>query len=385
MTTANEQSFELRPPGKPERPIPRLWPTRGSVLDLDEPGDVGPGSEPRRRAPSSSSPLSEIVGQSESLQLALRRVRAVAVTDATVLIHGETGTGKELIARAVHQLSGRSPGSFIAVNCAAMPASLLESELFGHERGAFTGATSRRPGRFELAHDGTLFLDEIGELPTHLQPKLLRVLQERQFERLGGTRSLRTNARVIAATNRDLRSMMRDGAFREDLYYRLSVVPLRIPPLRERKEDIPLLARHFVEVIATRLGKPIAPPSVNVLNRLLGYEWPGNIRELQNVLERAVIFADGPRIDLAEDLMAEASLSRTQLEPAAVVGELAVSGPTREPQSFAAVSKAHILRVLEETHWVIAGPRGAAAKLELNRTTLTARMKKLGISRSARF
>jgi len=321
--------------------------------------------------------LPAIVGDSAALQAVLRTVRAVAATDANVLIHGETGTGKERIARALHAWSDRARAPFVAVNCAALPPSLLESELFGHERGAFTGATARRSGRFELAADGSVFLDEVGELALPLQPKLLRVLQEREFERLGGTRLLRANARVIAATNRDLRAMTREGAFREDLYYRLNVVPIRVPPLRERKQDIPMLARHFADAAAKRLRRVIDPLPARVLDGLLQHEWPGNIRELENVLERAVIFAEGPRLDLPDDWKAE-----LPLPSAPAPGELEPRQPP-EPSSLAAVSKAHILRVLEETHWVIAGPRGAAAKLEMNRSTLSARMKKLGIRRAA--
>jgi transcriptional regulator with GAF, ATPase, and Fis domain len=260
---------------------------------------------------------------------------------------------------------------------------LLESELFGHERGAFTGATSRRSGRFELAEDGSVVLDEVGELALPLQPKLLRVLQEREFERLGGSRALHANARVIAATNRDLRAMTRAGAFREDLYYRLNVVPIRIPPLRERKEDIPLLARYFADSAAKRLDKAMDPLSSQVVDRLLRHGWPGNVRELENVIERAVIFAAGPAVELLEDWDADAI-------PASVPPDRGPAGtdnvsPLRGPSSLAAVSKAHSLRIREETHWVIAGPNGAAAKLELSRATLNARMRTLGIHRSTQL
>jgi transcriptional regulator with GAF, ATPase, and Fis domain len=330
------------------------------------------------------SPVRGIVGESALLQAVLRRVRTAATTDANVLIYGETGTGKERIARALHDFSARARAPFVAVNCAALPASLLESELFGHERGAFTGATSRRSGRFELAEDGSVFLDEVGELALPLQPKLLRVLQEREFERLGGSRALHANARVIAATNRDLRAMTRAGAFREDLYYRLNVVPIRIPPLRERKEDIPLLARHFADSAAKRLEKAIDPLSSQVVDRLVRHGWPGNVRELENVIERAVIFAAGPAVELPEDWDADTI-------PASVIPDH--GRPATDPEvsqlrgtsSLAAVSRAHILRILEETHWVIAGPNGAAAKLEMSRSTLNARMRKLGIHRSTQL
>ena len=352
MTIANEQVFET---GGSQ------WSEPAKLLQL-----------PSRRA---------LVGNSAVLQAVLRRVKAVAATDAVVLIYGETGTGKERIARAVHDFGARAAAPFVAINCAALPPALLESELFGHERGAFTGAITRRPGRFELAQDGSVFLDEIGELALQLQPKLLRVLQEREFERLGGTRPVPANARVIAATNRDLRAMVREGAFREDLYYRLNVVPIRVPPLRERREDIALLARHFVETFASRLGKPIAPLSTTVIDRLTRCDWPGNVRELENVLERAVIFADGPDLDLPEDWEADGDRATSEPNCARSGGEPESSG-LRGPTSLEAVSKAHILRVLEETHWVIAGPRGAAARLEMNRSTLNARMKKLGLRRS---
>jgi len=309
-----------------------------------------------------------IVGSSAALRAALRHIRTVAPTDTTVLIQGETGTGKECVARALHELSGRGEAPFVTVNCAAIPAALLESELMGHEKGAFTGAVSQRAGRFELAHNGTIFLDEIGELPLDLQPKLLRILQQREFERLGGGRTVRANARVIAATNRDLKKMVGERTFREDLYYRLSVFPILVPPLRERVEDIPLLTRHFVSELAARLGKPIEGPSLQSLERLLRYAWPGNIRELQNVLERAAIVADGARMEVPP-LVADA--------------ERPIASQEQPPRSvaLAEVSREHILRILDETNWVVAGPGGAAAKLEMKRSTLNFRMKKLGIVR----
>src|SRR5207253_6054321 len=234
----------------------------------------------------------EIVGKSAALRRVLKEVETVAPTDSTVLIYGETGTGKELIARAVHNLSSRGSSAFVKLNCAAIPTGLLESELFGHEKGAFTGAISQRVGRFELAHRGTIFLDEIGEIPLELQPKLLRVLQEREFERLGSTRTLRTDARLIAATNRDLKTMVEDQKFRPDLYYRLNVFPIRVPALRERKEDIPSLVRHFVQQFSQRNNRVINTIPSETMEALVRYHWPGNIRELQNVIERAVILSD---------------------------------------------------------------------------------------------
>ncbi len=325
-----------------------------------------------------------IVGSSAPLQAMLQHVKAVAGTETTVLVQGESGSGKERVARALHDLSDRAGGPFISVNCAAIPAALLESELMGHERGSFTGATNQRLGRFELAQDGTIFLDEIGELPLSLQPKLLRILQERQFERLGGTRTLHSNARVIAATHCDLRRMVSEHTFREDLYYRLSVFPIEVPPLRERKQDIPALARHFVDQIAARMGKVSEALSARSLERLLAHDWPGNIRELQNVIERAIILAQGGNIEIPE--LTE-NTPRRDDSPSSSPPEARFPG-TRWPgtpgsHALAEVSKAHILRVLNETNWVIAGPRGAAARLEMKRTTLNFRMKKLGIVRRA--
>lgn len=335
-------------------------------------GALGDESKPARaertRAVAPETLIPGIVGSSAALRAALRHIRTVAPTDTTVLIQGETGTGKECVARALHELSGRAEAPFISVNCAALPASLLESELMGHEKGAFTGALSQRAGRFELAHNGSIFLDEIGELPLDLQPKLLRILQEREFERLGGARTIRSNARVIAATNRDLKKMVSERTFREDLYYRLSVFPIVVPPLRERVEDIPLLTGYFVAELASRLGKKIEGPSLQSLERLLRYDWPGNIRELQNVLERAAIVADGARLEV----------------PALVAGAERLDPIQESPPRSAAlaeISREHILRILNETNWVVAGPGGAAAKLEMKRSTLNFRMKKLGIVR----
>jgi formate hydrogenlyase transcriptional activator len=307
-----------------------------------------------------------IVGESAALQQILTQVEVVAPTDATVFIQGETGTGKELIARALHQRSPRRDHTFVTVNCAAIPSGLLESELFGHERGAFTGAIAQELGRFELAHQGTLFLDEIGDIPLDLQPKLLRVLQEHAFERLGSTRPRRVDVRLVAATNRELAQMVREGNFREDLYYRLNVFPLTIPPLRQRPEDIPLLVRHFVHTYAQRLRKRIDAIPADALDALTGYHWPGNVRELQNVIERAVI--------LTPDTV-------LQLPPAEWQGSRAVLDTPATRQTLAEVERAHILQVLRDANWVIGGPQGAAARLGVRRTSLLYRMEKLGIPR----
>jgi formate hydrogenlyase transcriptional activator len=313
----------------------------------------------------------EIIGNSPVLRRVLRQVEAVAPTGSTVLIHGETGTGKELIARAVHNLSQRHANSFVKLNCAAIPTGLLESELFGHERGAFTGAVSQRIGRFELASQGTIFLDEVGEIPLELQPKLLRVLQEKEFERLGGSRTLRTNARLIAATNRDLHAMVEEQTFRTDLFYRLNVFPIHVPPLRERTEDIPFLVRHFAQYFAFNMSKPIDAISSETMNALVHYPWPGNIRELQNVIERAVILSKGPllRVPLSD------------LKPRSPEGG---NGIGHGLATLEEVERRHILSVLEQTNWVFAGPNGAAARLGIKRPTLQFRMQKLGISRPAR-
>jgi formate hydrogenlyase transcriptional activator len=308
----------------------------------------------------------EIVGESPALQQVLTQVEVVAPTDATVLIQGETGTGKELIARAIHRRSTRRDHTFVTVNCAAIPSGLLESELFGHERGAFTGALAQKLGRFELAHQGTLFLDEIGDIPLELQPKLLRVLQEQEFERLGNTRTRRVDVRLVAATNRELVQMVREGIFREDLYYRLNVFPLTVPPLRERPEDIPLLVRHFVHTYARCLRKRIDTIPADALDALAGYHWPGNVRELQNVIERAVI--------LTPDTV-------LRLSPAEWQGSRAVLDTPTTRQTLEEVERAHIIQALRDANWVIGGPQGAAARLGVPRTTLIYRMEKLGISR----
>jgi formate hydrogenlyase transcriptional activator len=307
-----------------------------------------------------------IIGESLALKELLRQVEIVAPTDATVLLQGETGTGKELIARTLHQRSARQEYPFVAVNCAAIPAALLESELFGHERGAFTGAIAQKIGRFELAHQGTLFLDEIGDIPLDLQPKLLRVLQEQEVERVGSTRTRRVDVRLVAATNREVGQMVREGSFREDLYYRLNVFPLTLPPLRERPEDIPLLVRHFVHTYAQRLRKRIDTIPADALEALTGSHWPGNVRELQHVIERAVILTPDTVLRLPP---AEWQRSRE-------VPEAPASG-----QTLAEVERAHILQVLRDTHGVIGGPQGGAARLGVRRTSLRYRMEKLGIPR----
>ena len=307
----------------------------------------------------------EIVGESPSLRAVLKQVETVAPTDSAVLIQGETGTGKELIARAIHNLSPRREHTFVKVNCAAIPAGLLESELFGHERGAFTGAIAQRIGRFELAHGGTIFLDEVGDIPLELQPKLLRVLQEQEFERLGSVRTIRADARLVAATNRDLAEMVAARTFRSDLYYRLRVFPLVMPPLRERQEDIPTLVRYFVQKYARRMNRAVETIPSETLDLLVRYSWPGNIRELENLLERAVIVSPGPvlRVPLSE--------LKIPAEPAATGDLLTLEAAERE----------HILKALQAANWVLAGPRGAAAKLGMKRTTLQSRMQKLGVSR----
>jgi formate hydrogenlyase transcriptional activator len=322
----------------------------------------------------------EIVGRSEALRSVLEQIETVAPTDATVLIYGETGSGKELIARAVHNLSARQSGAFVKLNCAAIPTGLLESELFGHEKGAFTGAISQRIGRFELANRGTMFLDEIGEVPLELQPKLLRVLQEREFERLGSSRMLRTDARLIAATNRDLEVLVNEQKFRPDLYYRLNVFPVRVPSLRERPEDIPLLVRHFVQQFSRQMGKVIDAIPADTMSTLVRYAWPGNIRELQNVIERAVILTSGPVLTVrSEDLrIPNHAAAPTPLAATAVAGASAGSaGNMREVLEEA--ERQQIVAALEKSNWIVAGPEGAAARLGLKRSTLQSRMQRLGI------
>ncbi len=309
----------------------------------------------------------EIVGRSQILQRVLQAAETVASTNSTVLVYGETGTGKELLARAIHNLSQRRDRTMVKVNCAAIPTGLLESELFGHERGAFTGAIERRIGRFELAHNGTIFLDEVEDIPLELQPKLLRVLQEQEFERLGSSRTIRVDARVIAATNVDLTQLVAEKRFRSDLFYRLNVFPISLPSLRERPEDIPLLVRFFTSKFAQRMKKPIERIPAETMAALTRYRWPGNIRELQNLIERAVILTRGPSLEIP---LAELRTSADSVAPEED------GGTTLEE-----IERAHIQRVLRETNWVIGGPAGAATRLGINRTTLNNRLRKLGISR----
>jgi formate hydrogenlyase transcriptional activator len=317
----------------------------------------------------------EIVGKSPALKLVLREIETVAPADSTVLIYGETGTGKELIARAVHNLSSRKSNAFVKLNCAAIPTGLLVSELFGHEKGAFTGAISQRVGRFEVAHRGTIFLDEVGEIPLELQPKLLRVLQEREFERLGSTRTLRTDARLIAATNRDLKTMVGEQKFRPDLYYRLNVFPIRVPALRERKEDIPLLVRHFVQQFSQQNNRVINTIPSETMEALVRYHWPGNIRELQNVIERAVILSKGTMLNV--------SLAGLEPDVTPRASHAATKGTPPEHKRLQDIldktEQIEILRALEASDGIIAGPGGAAARLGVKRSTLQLRMQKLGI------
>jgi formate hydrogenlyase transcriptional activator len=307
----------------------------------------------------------DIIGDSNALKQVLKQVEVVAPTDSTVLIQGETGTGKELIARAIHRLSTRSERTFVKLNCAAIPTGLLESELFGHERGAFTGAISQKAGRFELAHKGTIFLDEVGEIPLELQSKLLRVLQEQEFERLGSIKTLHVDVRLIAATNRDLKSLVENKQFRSDLYYRLNVFPITLPPLRERREDIPILIRYFTQHYALRMKKNIQTVPAKALEMLSRYDWPGNIRELENLVERSVILTHGTDLQVPiNELRAERRSS-------------GVSSATLED-----VEREQILRALREAKWVVGGPAGAAARLGIKRTTLQSKIQRLGISRS---
>jgi formate hydrogenlyase transcriptional activator len=312
----------------------------------------------------SARPENQLIGSSLTLRRALNAVSMVAPTDSAVLIQGETGTGKELFARAIHDQSARRHGPFVTLNCAAIPSGLLESELFGHERGAYTGAMNSAIGRFQMAHQGTLFLDEIGDMPLELQPKLLRVLQEQEFERLGSTHTIRVDVRIVAATNRDLSSMVQERQFRADLFYRLHVFPIALPPLRERADDIPSLVWHFVRKFGERMNRRIEIVTDEVMEVLRHYSWPGNIRELQNFIERAVILSSGPVLhaplgDLDRNLDTPTQASRVTLADA---------------------ERAHIVETLRAVDWVVGGRRGAAARLGLPRTTLLHRMHKLGIT-----
>jgi transcriptional regulator with GAF, ATPase, and Fis domain len=308
-------------------------------------------------------PNSELIGTSPKFRAVIEDVRTVAPVDCTVLLRGETGTGKEVVAQAIHDASPRRRHPFVAVNCAAIPSALLESELFGHERGAFTGAVAQTVGRFQAADRGTLFLDEIGDLPLELQPKLLRALQEKQVERLGGGHTFQVDVRVIAATNQDLWRMVQERTFRADLYYRLDVFPITLPPLRERGDDIPLLIEHFVQVFAKRQGKSIDHIPEEVMEVLKRHDWPGNIRELQNVIERAVIMTTGPVLNQRATKLITQDIRSARV------------------RTLVDAERAHILAMLHETNWVVGGPRGAAAQLGLARTTLIAMMARLGISR----
>jgi formate hydrogenlyase transcriptional activator len=327
---------------------------------LERLGTVDPVSYERR--------FEQVIGNSPALEAVLEQVERVAPADSTVLIQGETGTGKELIAHAIHSLSSRCGRPFVRLNCAAIPLDLLESELFGHEKGAFTGAIGQKIGRFELADKGTLFLDEVGDIPPALQPKLLRVLQEQEFERLGSTRTHQVDVRLVGATNRDLMEMVNRGEFRNDLYYRLNVFPIMLPPLRERREDIPVLVNHFVEIFARQMGRPIEEIPTETMSALSSYQWPGNIRELQNLIERAVILSNYGV--LPNPLLSE-GVQRGAISPVATVPVTTLRDHERTL----------ILRTLESVGWVIGGPKGAAAKLGLKRTTLIHKMHKLGISR----
>jgi formate hydrogenlyase transcriptional activator len=306
-----------------------------------------------------------IVGASSALREVLDLVRTVAPTDSTVLIEGETGTGKELIARAIHEQSPRRDRCLVKLNCAAIPLGLLESELFGHERGAFTGAVTRKIGRFEAANQGTLFLDEVGDIPPELQPKLLRVLQDGEFERLGSTQTQRANVRLVAATNKDLAKLVAQNQFRSDLYYRLNVFPIPVPPLRHRCGDIPLLVSHFLRIYSERMKKHIAWIPIEAMEELIRHSWPGNVRELQNFIERSVILTDGNRLRLPVG----------GLEHTAEID-------SPEPITLEEAERHHIRKTLEQAHWVVAGPRGAARRLGLKRSTLYWRMQKLGIFRA---
>jgi len=320
-------------------------------------GSAGQDANPRK--------FEQIIGNSPALESVLEQVERVAPTDSTVLVQGETGTGKELIARAVHNLSARCGRPFVKLNCAAIPFDLLESELFGHERGAFTGAIAQKIGRFELADKGTLFLDEVGDIPLALQPKLLRVLQEQEFERLGSGRTHQVDVRLVAATHRNLVEMVKRNEFRSDLYYRLNVFPVPLPPLRARREDIPALVEHFVEIYARRMGKQISQISQETMSELTSYPWPGNIRELQNFIERSLILTSGSVLECP----------LASLRNAAEVESLG-------PITMEDAERDHIRKTLEQTRWVVSGPNGAAARLGIKRSTLYFRMQKLGISRT---
>ncbi len=345
----------------------------GELRDLVETREGSPGEAAcLEEEVSSKNNFEGIIGQSAAIRVLCKQVKVVAPTSSTVLILGETGTGKERFAQAIHNLSPRRHRPFIKVNCAAIPAALIESELFGHERGAFTGAINRRAGRFEMADGGTLFLDEIGDIPLELQPKLLRVLQEQEFERIGSTQTTCVNVRIVAATSRDLPRMVAAREFRADLYYRLNVLPLRVPALRERLEDIPLLVRHFIEVYSSKAGKRVIDVQAETLKVLLGHTWPGNVRELQNVIERAVILSTGKVLRPSLDELQPSS----QTEEAFGVDRKGFQTTLQDAE------REHIIRALAATNWVVGGPEGAAARLGLPRTSLIGKMHRLGISRA---
>ena len=367
MSIAQSAITPELPPVSVLSPVPLRSPGERSetmVGVVDDPS-VGPNVSRAswKREDGKEKAFQGIVGRSAALQHALREVEVVAPTDSGVLILGETGTGKELVARAIHNLSARRDRPLIKLNCAAIPSGLLESELFGHERGAFTGALMRKPGRFEAADKGTLFLDEVGDIPLELQPKLLRVLQEREFERLGSTRTQQVDVRVVAATHRDLKQMVENGEFRSDLYYRLHVFPLSVPALRERREDIPLLVQHFVDEYARRMNRRIEAISPHAIEVLTNYSWPGNVRELQNFIERAVIL----------------SPDRVLRPPLAELTEAAGQTFSSELSASEKREREHVLRAIRAAHWVLGGPNGAAARLGMKRTTLAYRIRKLNI------
>jgi transcriptional regulator with GAF, ATPase, and Fis domain len=304
-----------------------------------------------------------IISTSDELNKVLRSVEQVASTDSTVLVLGETGTGKELLARAIHSISKRADRPLVKVNCATLPENLIESELFGHEKGAFTGATSRKIGRFELANGGTIFLDEIGELPLSLQTKLLRILQEGEFERLGDPKTFKVDVRVIAATNRNLEKEIEDESFRKDLFYRLNVFPIKIPPLRDRREDIPLLVKHFLKKYNTKVGKELELISKEIMGRLQSYDWPGNVRELENIIERAVVTSTGKKLLIGDWLTQSSAKTSSKILP------------------LEEMEKRHIIDILEMTEWKVSGEKGAAKILDINPQTLVSRMKKLGVQK----
>ena len=341
------------------------WPTRTTTTNFESCVALDQYVERDREARRDQDGFEGMVGSSAALRRVLDHIRTVAPTDSTVLIEGETGTGKELIAQAIHTLSTRRDRPFVKLNCAAIPLGLLESELFGHEKGAFTGAVAQKMGRFEAANGGTLFLDEIGDIPLELQAKLLRVLQEQKFERLGSTYTHRVNVRVVAATNQDLATLVAEKLFRMDLYYRLNVFPVALPPLRRRAEDIPMLVAHFVHKYAERMAKNIGKITSDAMDELVDYPWPGNIRELQNVIERAVILTNGDVLHLPE-------LPSSPM-------------PSKDRVTLAEAERDNILNALKESNWVVGGATGAAARLGVKRTTLISKMRKRGLSRAMAY